>query len=83
MPCARRRLGHVDTFLAAAAALAPPIGVGFLFWLAIRALMNADRTERTAMARLEAEEAARRRAAAAQPGRVEGPVSAPARPVED
>ncbi len=52
----------VDTFLAAAAALAPPIGVGLLFTIAIRALMNADRTERVAMARLEAEENARRQA---------------------
>lgn len=49
----------MDTFLAAAAALFPPIGVGFLFWLAIRALVNADRNERTALARLEAEEDAR------------------------
>ena len=57
----------MDTFLAAAAALTPPIGVGLLFWFAIRALMNADRTERTAMARLELEERARAEAAAAPP----------------
>jgi hypothetical protein len=50
----------VDTFLAALAALTPPIGVGLLFYLAIRALMNADRNERAALARLEAEEDARR-----------------------
>ena len=56
----------MDTFLAAAAALAAPVGVGFLFAFAIRALMNADRTERAAMARLEAEERARRQAVAAE-----------------
>jgi hypothetical protein len=56
----------VETFLAAAAALAAPVGVGFLFAVAIRALMNADRTERAAMARLEAEERARRQARAAE-----------------
>jgi hypothetical protein len=53
----------VETILAAAAALAAPVGVGFLFAVAIRALMNADRTERAAMARLEAEERARRQQA--------------------
>lgn len=37
-------------------ALVPSIGVGFLFYLAIRALVNADRNERAALARLEAEE---------------------------
>ncbi|GAA2726359.1 hypothetical protein [Cellulomonas aerilata] len=57
----------MDTFLAALAALAPPIGVGALFYVAIRALVNADRNERTAMARLQAEEdaAARTRDAGA------------------
>jgi hypothetical protein len=54
----------VDTFLAALAALTPPVGVGLLFYIAIRALVNADRNERTAMARLEAEEDARASAAA-------------------
>ncbi len=54
----------MDTFLSAAAALAAPVGVGFLFWLAIRALVNADRNERTALARIEAEEDARRAAQA-------------------
>ena len=57
----------MDTFLAAAAALAPPIGVGFLFAFAIRALMNADRNERLAMARLEAEERAHAGRAAGGP----------------
>lgn len=52
----------MDTFLASAAALAAPIGVAFLFTLAIRSLINADRNERTAMARMDAEEKSRREA---------------------
>lgn len=33
-------------------ALAPSLGVGFLFYLAIRALIHADRRERAALARM-------------------------------
>lgn len=44
------------------AALTPTIGVALLFWLALRAIVNADRRERLAIARFEAEE----RAAAAE-----------------
>ena len=61
----------MDTFLAAAAALAAPIGVGLLFAFAVRALMNADRTERLAMARIEAEERARAARAGAAPAAVD------------
>ncbi len=43
----------------ALAALIPSIGVGLVFWLVIRALVNADRTERAALARMDAEDAAR------------------------
>lgn len=43
---------------AALAALAPPVGVGLVFWLVIRALMNADRNERAALARMDAADAA-------------------------
>jgi len=43
----------------ALAALLPSIGVGLIFWLVIRALVNADRTERAALARMDAEDAAR------------------------
>ena len=50
----------MDTFLAAAAALAAPVGVGLLFAFAVRSLINADRNERTALARMDAEEKARR-----------------------
>ena len=46
------------------AALAPSIGVGLLFWLAIRALMNADAKVR----RVEAELRAAERAAKGQKG---------------
>ncbi|KQR11969.1 hypothetical protein [Cellulomonas sp. Leaf334] len=42
----------------ALAALLPSIGVGLLFWFAIRALVNADRTERQALARMDAAERA-------------------------
>nr|WP_210728284.1 hypothetical protein [Cellulomonas septica] len=38
------------------AAVLPSIGVGLIFWFAIRALVNADRTERQALARMDAEE---------------------------
>ncbi len=37
-------------------AVIPSIGVGVLFWFAMRAIMNADRTERRAIARMEREE---------------------------
>ena len=40
--------------------LAPTILVGLLFWLVMRAIVRADRTERKAYARMEAEERARR-----------------------
>lgn len=50
---------HMDSLLSAAAALAAPTGVAFLFWLAIRSLIRADQTERAAIARMEAEERAK------------------------
>ena len=37
-------------------AVTPTIGVLFLFWLAIRAIIEADRRERSAQARIEAAE---------------------------
>jgi flagellar biosynthesis/type III secretory pathway M-ring protein FliF/YscJ len=40
--------------------LAPTILVGLLFWVVMRAIVRADRTERKAYARMEAEERARR-----------------------
>jgi hypothetical protein len=38
------------------AALAPSIGVGVLFWLVIRALLNADANERRAAGQMDAAE---------------------------
>ncbi|GCD20690.1 hypothetical protein ACFO3K_12385 [Cellulomonas algicola] len=46
----------MDGLTAALAAILPSIGVGLIFWFAIRALVNADRTERQALARMDAEE---------------------------
>ena len=45
--------------VAVLAALAPSLGVGAVFWFAMRAIVNADRREREAIARLESERAAR------------------------
>lgn len=42
------------------AALVPSIGVGVLFWLAMRAMMNADTKERRVEAELRAAERAAR-----------------------
>lgn len=39
------------------AALLPSIGVGVIFWFAMRAIVNADRSERQAVARMESEAA--------------------------
>jgi flagellar biosynthesis/type III secretory pathway M-ring protein FliF/YscJ len=40
------------------AALIPSIGVGLVFWFVMRAVIHADRRERQAVARLEAQERA-------------------------
>ncbi|PYY53157.1 hypothetical protein DEJ17_15260 [Curtobacterium sp. MCSS17_011] len=40
-------------------ALTPTIVVGLIFWFVMRAIMRADRTERAAYAKVEAEERAR------------------------
>jgi hypothetical protein len=53
----------MDTLLTALAAIIPSVGVGLLFWFAIRALVNADRTERQALARMDAAERAAEAAA--------------------
>ena len=37
------------------AALLPSVGVGVIFWFAMRAIINADRAERQAIARMDAE----------------------------
>jgi heme exporter protein D len=48
--------------LAFLVALVPTIGVLFIFWIALRALLQADRRERAAQARIEAAERAGNRA---------------------
>jgi len=48
----------MDSVLAAIGALVPPVGVGVLFWFVLRSMIRADRSERAAIARLDAEEAA-------------------------
>lgn len=42
----------VDTFGAVIAGLLPSIGVGVLFWFAMRKIMRADRDERLATERM-------------------------------
>lgn len=59
----------MNGFLLALAALLPSLGVGAIFWYVMRALVNADRTERAALARMDAEDAAR--AAKAKTARAE------------
>jgi hypothetical protein len=49
----------VNDVLPALAALVPSVGVGLLFWFAMRHIVRADRNERAALARLDAEEQAR------------------------
>ena len=44
----------MNTLLEVLAALIPSLGVGLLFFVVIRSLVNADRNERAAMARLDA-----------------------------
>ncbi|MFI2753106.1 hypothetical protein ACGIF2_06695 [Cellulomonas sp. P22] len=53
----------MNAFTAVLAAVVPSAGVGVLFWFAMRALVNADRNERNALARMDAQEAAATRAA--------------------
>ncbi len=47
----------MHSVLAALGALVPPVGVGLVFWFALRAIIRADRTERAAIARIDAAEA--------------------------
>jgi hypothetical protein len=45
----------------------PTIIVGLIFWFVLRAILRADRTERDAYAKIEAEERAKLAKAAAAP----------------
>jgi hypothetical protein len=49
----------MNGFLLALAALLPSLGVGAIFWYVMRALVNADRNERAALARMDAQDAER------------------------
>ncbi|WP_425955984.1 hypothetical protein [Xylanimonas sp. McL0601] len=49
----------MDTFWAIVAGVTPSVGVGLIFWFAMRKILRADRNEREALARLDAEDAAR------------------------
>jgi hypothetical protein len=46
----------MNEFWSVVAAVVPSIGVGLIFWFVVRALVNADRTERAAIARMDADE---------------------------
>lgn len=45
----------MDTTLAVLAGLAPSVGVGLLFWFAMRKIVRADRHEREALERMDRE----------------------------
>ena len=50
----------IENFLANAAySVIPTILVGLIFWLVMRSIVRADRTERSVYAEIEAEERAR------------------------
>lgn len=43
----------MHSFLDVVAALVPSVGVGLVFWFAMRAIVRADRAERAAIARMD------------------------------
>jgi predicted permease len=45
----------MDTTLAVLAGLTPSVGVGLLFWFAMRKILRADRHEREALDRMDRE----------------------------
>lgn len=56
-------------------ALIPPIAVGGIFWIVMRAIIRADRTERKVYSQIEAEELAKLEAAKAAGGKGEASLS--------
>ncbi|WP_062462088.1 hypothetical protein [Demequina soli] len=56
----------MSTWQAVAVGIIPSIGVGLIFWFAMRSVLRADRNERAALAREEAEQDAREAAEAAR-----------------
>ncbi|MBF4571514.1 hypothetical protein ITJ64_03190 [Herbiconiux sp. VKM Ac-1786] len=49
----------MDVLLPALSALAPTVLIGLVFWFIMRAVLRADKSERRAKAKIEAEERAR------------------------
>ncbi|MGD8166006.1 hypothetical protein ACEXOS_002160 [Herbiconiux sp. P16] len=49
----------MDDFWPAVFALAPTILIGLVFWFIMRALIHSDKSERKALAKIEAEERAK------------------------
>ncbi|MHA6669412.1 hypothetical protein ACX3O0_11140 [Homoserinimonas sp. A447] len=49
-----------DFWANAVFSVTPTILIGLVFWLILRSIIRADRTERTVYARIEAEERAKR-----------------------
>lgn len=49
----------MDDFWPAIFALAPTVLIGLVFWFIMRALIRSDKSERKALAKIEAEERAR------------------------
>jgi flagellar biosynthesis/type III secretory pathway M-ring protein FliF/YscJ len=49
----------MDDFWPAVYALAPTVLVGLVFWFIMRALIRSDKSERKALAKIEAEERAK------------------------
>ncbi|MDE0573691.1 hypothetical protein ON058_09720 [Demequina sp. B12] len=50
----------MPTWQAVAIGIIPSIGVGLVFWFAMRAVVRADRNERAALAKADAEQSAER-----------------------
>ncbi|WP_066041327.1 hypothetical protein [Herbiconiux solani] len=46
----------MNDFLPVIAALAPTVLIGLVFWFIMRALLRSDKSERRALAKIEAEE---------------------------
>jgi flagellar biosynthesis/type III secretory pathway M-ring protein FliF/YscJ len=49
----------MDDFWPAVYALAPTVLIGLVFWFIMRALIRSDKSERRALAKIEAEERAK------------------------
>ncbi|TQL56059.1 hypothetical protein [Subtercola boreus] len=50
----------MNDVILALGALLPTVAIGLLFWFVMRAIMRSDKSERKVLARIEAEERAKR-----------------------